>query len=618
MEIALQKGYKATDFDEMYKPVLYMDQAHDKAADDISKLELEAGEWEKLADSAIDKDSYEQYKSYADKLRDTSARLAQSGIDRKILHDIHDLRGQFSSTILPLKQSEAKRNQWLDEQRKLQAQDASMRFNKDPQSISLREFIDNPNLNYTPLSGNQIKQDMQNTVQHFKNKIIEEPSKWSHALGATYERMITRGYSIEDVYAVIEGKEDADPVLRDLYQNALEIYGIDEKEFFEPDAQYLKNKLAEGLYAAVGSDDIDKVNVPIEKPSRTGRSSGSGSIKIPDSLGFSPVEKDYLSIEASEVTDIIDTMFSKEKDVYRFFGEDLKGNPYDNIDKELKKLEEKRSQKDRKGLSTTSPFYGPSVGTSDPKIDGAINKLNKTKKVLEDAGVKEGDTFDEIVDKLNYHHESSSMAYTALDLNFADNSKTSASLLAGAPIKNGKVPNITKVDSNYKNTGKYLTKKEYSKLIGTSENNYQDNNLNGGIRYMQSGSRLLIEDNDGNLYQVNPRQVFPNGVNAALEQSNQYVESIKRSNYYNRDQKLYLLKENQFRTAMPIADLLAKGSTPVGGKTSNKQFTGQYEGDVTMEQIAEAFRLYELGDEEYKAKNKEQIEQLAELLEQNQ
>ena len=63
MEIALQKGYKATDFDEMYKPVLYMDQTHDKAADDISKLELEAGEWEKLADSAIDKDSYEQYKS---------------------------------------------------------------------------------------------------------------------------------------------------------------------------------------------------------------------------------------------------------------------------------------------------------------------------------------------------------------------------------------------------------------------------------------------------------------------------------------------------------------------------------------------------------------------------
>ena len=616
MEIALQKGYKATDFDELYKPVLYMDQAHDKAADDISKLELEAGEWEKLADSAIDKDSYEQYKSYADKLRDTSARLSQSGVDRKILHDIHDLRGQFSSTILPLKQSEAKRNQWLDEQRKSQEQDASMRYNKDPQSISLREFIDNPNLNYTALSGNQIKQDMQNTVQHFKNKIIAEPGKWSHALGTTHERIITRGYSLEDIYAVVEGREDADPVLRGLYQNALELYGIDEKGFSEPDAQYLKNKLAEGLYAAVGSDDIDKVNVPIERSSRSGGSSGLPT--PPDSLGFSPIEKDYLSIGVSDATDVLDTMFSKEKDVYRFFGEDLKGNPYDNIDKELKKLEEKRNQKDKKGLSTTSPFYGPSVGTSDPKLDGAINKLNKTKKVLEDAGVKEGDTFDEIVDKLNYHHESSSMAYTALDLNFVDNSKTSASLLAGAPIKNGKIPSITKVDSNYKNTGEYLTKKEYSKLIGTSENNYQDNNLNGGIKYMQSGSRLLIEDNDGNIYQVNPRQVFPNGVNAALEYSNQYVENIKKSNYYNRDQKLYLLKKNQFRTGMTIADLLAKGSTPVGGRTSNKQFTGQYGGDVTMEQIAEAIELYELGNEEYKAKNKEQIEQLAELLEQNQ
>lgn len=616
MEIALNKGYKARDFEEMYKPVLYLDQAHSKISDEISRLDMEAGEWEKLADSSIDEDSYNQYRGYADKLKQTAKQLSSEGLNGKIIQDALNLRGEYSRNIVPLKQAEQKRNTWLDEQRKLQAQDATMRFSLDPKNISLQQLIKDPSMNYTPLSGAKMKQDVQSTVEHFKNKIINDPGKWSHALGLTYERLISRGYNIEDVAKVVNGHKDADPVLSQIYNEALSTFGIDEYKFNDTDTQYLKNKIAEGLYAAVGRDDLDKLNLP-QPPTGGRRTSGSGETK--DGIGFNPIVRDYFNIEGSKHSKVLEKLNTDKELLYSMFGKNLDRNPYEYIE-ELKESKPEKSAFDFKSafktLSGTNHygFRGPDGNEIQKSSD--IQDYKQLEELLKDSGVTKEDDAKTAFEKIGSYVEETSIAYSGVGFNLSGGAPTSASLLSSVRVKNGKVPGITKIDSKtMQDTNEALTKKELNKILGDPKEKYSDTKITTGLMYMQHNNMIVFEDDDGNLYRVNPRE-FPTGVDAVLKQTQQQLDNIKGNKLLNHTQRNRRLREAQSLTSRSLGDIIAKYYTPVGGSTSNKPFQ-------VGSQEAMAYGLiqdYENGSEEYRNNphNIEEVRRAVEFLQSQQ
>ena len=58
--------------------------------------------WEKLKDSEIDRDVYQQYKAYSDALKSSSDELAQFGLTPSSRRAMLDMRARYSQDIAPI------------------------------------------------------------------------------------------------------------------------------------------------------------------------------------------------------------------------------------------------------------------------------------------------------------------------------------------------------------------------------------------------------------------------------------------------------------------------------------------------------------------------------------
>lgn len=252
----ISSKFRPYSFDELLKPVLMATEAHQQLENEYSNIDAKASVWEKLANDVRDKDSkaYERYKGFSDALREKASTLALSGLSPSSRRDLMEMKSKYSSDIIPIEEAYKKRQELADEQRKLLAQDNSLMFDRNISLSNIDDFIDNPNLSYTPVSGKEITKRVAGALSNYK-KTFRNVSNWSStASGQLLERIITKGLTREDLNTIVNNP-DAFPDIQRIIKDTVETTGVqnwNNKEALEKAYQYAY----EGLPYGLGDSDI--------------------------------------------------------------------------------------------------------------------------------------------------------------------------------------------------------------------------------------------------------------------------------------------------------------------------------------------------------------------------
>lgn len=190
--LVIDSRFNPFSYQEMLAPALMATQAHQELENQYSELATKANIWDKLANEQTDSKAYRMYKAYSDELKDKASKLEKEGLNISSRRELLNMRNRYSQDIVPIERAYNQRSKLAEEQRKLRATDPSIMFDRDFSSISLNALLDNPELSYTPVSGDDLYKKGKEAAISASSRMIETSS----ALQGQYWK-IRQGYGAD-------------------------------------------------------------------------------------------------------------------------------------------------------------------------------------------------------------------------------------------------------------------------------------------------------------------------------------------------------------------------------------------------------------------------------------
>lgn len=165
--------FKPYTFDELLKPLLMTQEVYNQVQEGIGELGAKADVFEKLANEQTDPEAYSMYKQYSDDLTRQAEALAKNGLTPSSRQGLIDMKRRYSSEIVPLEQAYKKREELAEEQRKLRAANPSIMFDRDMSVATLSDFVKNPSLGYTSVSGDDLYKKGKEAAMSSSTRLME-------------------------------------------------------------------------------------------------------------------------------------------------------------------------------------------------------------------------------------------------------------------------------------------------------------------------------------------------------------------------------------------------------------------------------------------------------------
>lgn len=239
-------------YEELLKAPTMATKAHQELESGLSDLATKASIWEEIADEQSDPYAYSLYKNYAKELSKQAEFLASNGLTPESRGVLSKMKSRYSSEITPIENAYTRRQTLAAEQRTARNKDATMLFDKDISTMSLDDFIKNPETSYTPYSGALIASQVSTATKSLAKAIKENPRKWKSILGGQYyETMMQKGYTPEEVLLASLNDPKAPQDLRKIVEDVVDSTGI--KDWDNPNALKQAYEYArQGLWDAIG------------------------------------------------------------------------------------------------------------------------------------------------------------------------------------------------------------------------------------------------------------------------------------------------------------------------------------------------------------------------------
>lgn len=154
--LVVNSKFQPFSFDRYLQPYQIYGQNYKEIEEQYTDLSTKAGIWDGLANEQTDPRTYKMYKTYANDLENQASQLASEGLNAVSRKNMLNMRARYSKEIIPIEQAYNQRSKLAEEQRKLRAANPSIMFDRDFSSISLDELLDNPELSYTSVSGDDL------------------------------------------------------------------------------------------------------------------------------------------------------------------------------------------------------------------------------------------------------------------------------------------------------------------------------------------------------------------------------------------------------------------------------------------------------------------------------
>lgn len=194
-------------YQELLQPALMATQAHQELENKYAELATKANIWEKLENDVRDKDSqaYKTYKQFSNDLENLASALAKNGLNPSSRRDALSMASRYSSEISPIEEAYNNRAARYDEQRKALMANPSLMFDVDFSTIGIDKMISNPNLGYTPISGNELYAKGNAAAKAISLRNLSYNQR--KALGDQYFELTKRqGYSAKEAANWLAGK----------------------------------------------------------------------------------------------------------------------------------------------------------------------------------------------------------------------------------------------------------------------------------------------------------------------------------------------------------------------------------------------------------------------------
>lgn len=245
--LVVDSTFQPFSFERYIQPYQIYDQAYREVEDNLSDLEMEAGQWDKLANETTDPETHATYRKYADDLRKQADKLSKYGLNPQSRRGMLNMRRRFSSEIVPIVKAYERRRQLADEQRQRNA-DGTLRFSTDFNKVSLDDMIANPELSYSTVSGHEVMERASQMFSRLAAVVDKEPSVSKRADLKGYLQILRQsGYDPE--VALQEYGAEMPAEIKKVYDN------IDKSFANEPayDREWGHSWIGQAAYNAIGT-----------------------------------------------------------------------------------------------------------------------------------------------------------------------------------------------------------------------------------------------------------------------------------------------------------------------------------------------------------------------------
>lgn len=220
--IAVNSKFKPFSYAEMLQPVQMATLAHQEVENEYAELATKANIWDEMANEQTDPYAYKMYKTYSNDLEEQAGQLAREGLTPASRQNMLRMKQRYSSDIVPIEQAYKRRQELIDEQRKLLAQDNTLMFDRNASMLSLDDLIKNPQLTYQSYSGATLAKQVGTAAQNLAKEMRDNPRKWRTILGNQYfETIMQKGYRPEEIIQVLQNDPNASSVLKGIIEDAV-------------------------------------------------------------------------------------------------------------------------------------------------------------------------------------------------------------------------------------------------------------------------------------------------------------------------------------------------------------------------------------------------------------
>lgn len=220
--IVVNSKFKPFSYAEMLQPVQMATAAHQEVENEYAELATKANVWDEMANEQTDPYAYKMYKTYSNDLEEQAGQLAREGLTPASRQNMLRMRQRYSSDIVPIEQAYKRRQELIDEQRKLLAQDNTLMFDRNASMLSLDDLIKNPQLTYQSYSGATLAKQVGTAAQNLAKEMRDNPRKWRTILGNQYfETIMQKGYRPEEIIQVLQNNPEASPILKGIVEDTV-------------------------------------------------------------------------------------------------------------------------------------------------------------------------------------------------------------------------------------------------------------------------------------------------------------------------------------------------------------------------------------------------------------
>ena len=220
--IVINSKFKPFSYAEMLQPVQMATLAHQEVENEYADLATKANVWDGMANEQTDPYAYKMYKTYSNDLEEQAGQLAREGLTPASRQNMLRMKQRYSSDIVPIEQAYKRRQELIDEQRKLLSQDNTLMFDRNASMLSLDDLIKNPQLTYQSYSGATLAKQVGTAAQNLAKEMRENPRKWRNILGNQYfETIMQHGYRPEEIIQVLQNDPNASSVLKGIVEDAV-------------------------------------------------------------------------------------------------------------------------------------------------------------------------------------------------------------------------------------------------------------------------------------------------------------------------------------------------------------------------------------------------------------
>ena len=220
--LVINSKFQPFSFERYLQPYQMYGEAYKEIENQYGELAAKADVCDEMANEQTDPYAYKMYKTYSNDLEKQAGQLAREGLTPASRQNMLRMKQRYSSDIIPIEQAYKRRQELVDEQRKLLAQDNTLMFDKNASMLSLDDLIKNPQLTYQSYSGAEITKQVGIAAQNLAKEMRENPRKWSSILhGQYFETMMRKGYTPEEIILASSNDPNAPKELRNIIEDAV-------------------------------------------------------------------------------------------------------------------------------------------------------------------------------------------------------------------------------------------------------------------------------------------------------------------------------------------------------------------------------------------------------------